>query len=180
MSRTGRSGPPSEASSGGVQVVVFRVGAQRFAVAREQVNAIRESPRVRGRLNAGALAVTPLPLVSLSLVLGLDRDVSVDRRVLEVEHWGQRLGLEVTKIEGIRGISSSVLHPLPAIVGRNMQSANVLGILDWPRPQGETGRNGTDGGPDEASQGPDPPALALDLNALLVEQGVDIPEEQAS
>ncbi len=179
MSRTGRRDPRSQASSGGVQVVVFRVGPHRFAVAREQVMAIRESPRVRSRLNTGALAAVSLPLVSLSLVLGLERDTSVDRRVLEVVHWGERLGIEVTMIEGIRGLSSSVLHPLPAVVGRNLQSANVLGILEWPESQDETGQDDADEDPAALSEGPDPPALALDLSALLVEQGVDIPEVQA-
>jgi len=152
------------------------VGLHRFAVAREQVKAIRESPRVRSRLETRTLAATTLPLISLSVVLGFDRDTSVDRRVLEVEHWGQRLGLEVTVIEGIRDLSASVLHPLPPIVQRNLETANVIGILEWTEAQAEPGRKAADVQDDGGPRDPEQPAVAIDLSALLVEQGVDVPE----
>ena len=55
-------------------------------------------------------------------------DTSVDRRVLEVEHWGERLGLEVTSIEGIRSLRARDLRPLPALVARNLATEQVLGL----------------------------------------------------
>ena len=178
MSRAGSLGSPSPRAVGGVQVVLFRVGTHRFAVPREQVKAIRESPRVRSRLETGSVTAKSLPLLSFSVVLGLDRDTSVDRRVLEVEHWGEALGLEVTVIEGIRELSSSVLHPLPPILARNLQSTNVLGLLEWLHPETEFAESGGGSGGAAEPAGPESPAVALDLTALLIEQGVEVPEQE--
>ena len=97
------------------EVVVFRLGADAFVAPREDVRAIRHSPRVR-HAREGRLAAEGLPVVSLSEVLGLGRDTAVDRRVLEVDHWGARLGLEVTAIEGIRRLRVGSLHALPPLV----------------------------------------------------------------
>lgn len=174
MSRPGGHGSPSPRTTGGLQVVVFRVGPHRLAVPREQVKAIRESPRVRSRLETGAVAST-LPLLSLSAVLGLERDTAVDRRVLEVEHWGEALGLEVTVIEGIRDVREAVLHPLPAILARNLKSANVLGILVWIPSKADSRNPAQEVDPAAETEGPELPAVALDLTALLVEQGVEVP-----
>jgi chemotaxis signal transduction protein len=179
MSRAGREGSSAPPGEGGVQVVLFRVGAHRFAVPREQVKAIRESPRVRSRLETGSVAASSIPLLSLSTVLGLDRDTSVDRRVLEVEHWGGRLGLEVTVIEGIRDLGRGRLHPLPSLLQRNLGSANVLGILEWPLSDARAGRLASEEGAEAPVEGSEIPAVALDLSALLVEQGVEIPESDS-
>jgi hypothetical protein len=135
-----------------VEVVVFLVGKTTGIAAREEIRAIRHSPRVRLALDAGA-ADRRVPCVSLSEVLGLGRDTSVDRRVLVVEHWGTPLGLEVTAIEGIRRVRAGQLHALPPLLLRCCTSRAVLGLawLDdrW--------------------------AVALDLATLLVERGVEVP-----
>jgi len=135
-----------------VEVVHFRLGKRAFLVARGDVRAIRHSPRVRlareGRLAAGAL-----PVVSLSELLQLGRDTSVDRRLIEVDHWGSRLGLEVTAIAGIVPVRVSALHPLPPFLVRNATSRCLLGLA-WL--DGEW-------------------AIALDLSTLLVERGVEVP-----
>lgn len=133
------------------ELVHFSVGKQRFAVARGAVRAIRPSPRLRSVLGGGH-AAPGLPLVSLSSVLGMERDTSVDRRVLEVLHWGERLGLEVTGIEGIRQVSVDALHPLPPIVARALATRAVLGLADLP------------GGL----------TIVLDLPLLLTERGVTV------
>lgn len=159
-----------------LEVVVFHVGPRRFAVPREQVKGIRPSPRVRSRL-AGAGPTGKLPLVSLSAVLGLDRDTSTDRRVLEVDHWGRRLGLEVTAIEGIRRVRVRDLHPLPMLLRRNCGSSNVLGLLDPRSDRGGPGRKDPDAAGAEAAE-LEGPAIALDVSALLVEQGVEIDEDE--
>ena len=56
------------------EVVVFRVGSFRLAAPRDQVKHIRPSPRLRNRLGTVSEEDARVPLVSLSLVLALDRD----------------------------------------------------------------------------------------------------------
>lgn len=161
-----------------LEVVVFRVGDRRLAVPRDQVKGIRPSPRVRSLL-AGTGPAEGLPLVSLSEVLGLDRDTSTDRRVLEVEHWGSRLGLEVTAIEGIRTVRPRELHPLPRLLSRNCGSANVLGLLIPEAREEQPGRKTTES-TDHEAVALESPAVALDLSALLVEQGVEVAEDDST
>lgn len=139
------------AAPGTFEVVQFTVGKLRFAVARDAVRAIRPSPRLRSVLG-GAQVAPGLPLVSLSSVLGLDRDTSVDRRVLEVLHWGDPLGLEVTAIEGIQRLGLSGMHPIPPLVAQSLGSRAVLGLADLG------------GGL----------AVVLDLPLLLTERGVEV------
>ena len=178
MSGPGRVAPARSAagSSGGLELVLFRVGPWRLAVPRDQVKGIRPSPRVQGRIAGVQPAGAPIPIVSLSEVLGLQRDTATDRRVLEVEHWGQRLGIEVTAIEGIRTVRVTELHLLPAVAQRNCASAQVLGLVIPEARASEEGRNDPDSEQDElarlAANGR--PAVALDLTALLVEQGVEV------
>jgi len=149
----GRARPTARAVPAAMaEVVVFLVGKTTYFVAREEVRAIRHSPRVHLGLDADA-AARRVPCVSLSRVLGLARDTAVDRRVLEVEHWAAPLGLEVTAIEGIRRVRPEQLHALPPLLERCCTSRAVLGLAwldgNW--------------------------AIALDLATLLVEQGVEAP-----
>ena len=137
-----------EAGLPDLEVVLFTVGKRHHVAAREDVKAIRASLRVR----AGSEGHARIPVVSLSAVLGLERDTSVDRRVLEVEYWGERVGLEVTAIAGIRLVPGDKLHALPQTVSRTALSQHVLGIMET-----ELGL-----------------AVALDLPGLLAEQGVAI------
>jgi chemotaxis signal transduction protein len=141
--------PASAAAASTFELVHFTVGAQRFAAARTAIRAIRPSPRLRSVLG-GTTARPGLPLISLSSVLGMERDTSVDRRVLEVLHWGERLGLEVTGIDGIRRAELSALHPLPSVVGRSLRTRAVLGVVEVPKGL----------------------AVVLDLPLLLTERGV--------
>jgi chemotaxis signal transduction protein len=140
------------AAAGGFELACFTVGKQRFAAARSAIRAIRPSPRLRSMLGGVQVAAKGLPLVSLSSVLGMERDTSVDRRVLEVLHWGERLGLEVTGIEGIERIGLKSLHPLPAIIARALGTRAVLGVAQLPA--GLT--------------------VVLDLPLLLTERGVTV------
>ena len=146
-----RAGATDAAAEGACEVVLFAVGKLHFAVARGSVRSLRPSPRLRSVL--GGSPLTGLPLVSMSTVLGIERDTSVDRRVLEVVHWGERLGLEVTGIAGIRRVGPSQLFPLPRLVAQCVRSRNVLGLAEL--------------GPVRA--------VVLDLAGLLVERGVEIP-----
>lgn len=133
------------------ELVHFRVGKQAFAAARSAIRAARPSPRLRSVL--GGIQPAPgIPLVSLSNVLGLERDTSVDRRVLEVLHWGERLGLEVTAIDGIRHVALDALHPLPPLVVRALGTRAVLGVIDGSRGL----------------------IVVLDLPLLLTERGVTV------
>ena len=139
------------AAPGAFELVQFSVGTQRFATARAAVRAIRPSPRLRSLLG-GAQPASGLPLISLSSVLGLERDTSVDRRVLEVLHWGDRLGLEVTGIEGIQRIGLESMHPLPPLILGALATRAVLGVAELP--SGLT--------------------VVLDLPLLLTERGVTV------
>jgi chemotaxis signal transduction protein len=136
--------------AGTFELVHFTVGKLRFAVARSAVRAIRPSPRLRSVLG-GVQAARGLPLISLSSVLGLDRDTSVDRRVLEVVHWGDPLGIEVTAIEGIQRVGLDAMHPLPPLVQQALGTRAVLGLAD---------ASGL--------------AVVLDLPLLLTERGVEV------
>lgn len=143
----------SSAAARALEVVVFTVGKRAFLAPRADVRSIRPSPRLRLERTGGA--GTSVPTVSLSQLLGLDRDASVDRRVVEVEHWGEPIGLEVTGITGIRQLEPARLRPLPPLVSRCVASQAVLGLAE------------VDGAW----------ALALDLPALLVERGVEVSRE---
>ena len=134
----------------GHEVVVFSVGNTRHAVARASVLAIRPSPRLRSSL-PGVAHASSLPLISLSSVLWLERDASVDRRVIEVLHWGEQLGLEVTALHGIRRLPPERMHALPPLLRRCVPSRAVLGIGEWD----------------------DMRVVVLDLPTLLVERGVE-------
>jgi chemotaxis signal transduction protein len=133
-----------------VQVVLFTVGKQRFVASGDEVKSIRPSPRTR----PPGSPPSDVPVISLSEILGLSRDTSVDRRMLEVEYWGERIGLEVTTIAGIRDVELRTFHHLPPLVVRNCASTSVLGVV------------GTEIGW----------AVAVDLGALLAERGVELPE----
>jgi chemotaxis signal transduction protein len=139
------------AAPGGFELVNFTVGKLRFAAARAAIRAIRPSPRLRSMLG-GSQAAQGLPLISLSSVLGFERDTSVDRRVLEVLHWGERLGLEVTGIEGIQRLGLTSMHPVPPVIARVLSTRAVLGFADLP------------GGL----------TVVLDLPLLLTERGVTV------
>jgi chemotaxis signal transduction protein len=145
----GAVGPEAGHDVSTVQVVLFCVGKQAFVASGDEVKAIRPSPRTR------PLGSPPsdVPVLSLSELLGLTRDTSVDRRMLEVEYWGERIGLEVTSIAGIRDVELAGFHVLPPLVVRNCASSSVLGVVK------------TDVGW----------AVALDLASLLAEQGVELP-----
>ena len=136
------------------ELLVFRLGGQLFVAARESVRAIRPSPRLRSAL--GPMVPSGVPLISLSAVLGFDRDSSVDRRVIEVLHWGTRIGLEVTAIDGIRHVPRGSFRALPPAVRLCLSSHHVLGVARL-----EEGL-----------------AIALDLPGLLVERGVEITTER--
>lgn len=135
-----------------VETVSFTLGKRRFLAARAEVRAFRHSPRVR-HARHGRLFATELPVVSLSDVLELGRDTSTDRRVLEVVHEGEPLGLEVTTILGVLPLPRRRLRALPPLVRRNALSSALLGLA-WI---------------DERW------ALAIDLPTLLVERAVRPP-----
>lgn len=141
-----------------VEVVLFTVGKRLHLAAREDVKTIRPSLRVRRAVRE----VTARTVHSLSRLLGLDRDVSVDRRILEVEYWGERVGLEVTSIQGIRHLDLSTLHPLPTLVRRNCSSSCVLGLVVIENED-----------PEKAPH----LGVVLDLPGLLAEQGVALSEK---
>lgn len=142
------------------EVLVFSVGATPYAVARSEVVGIRASRRARP---AGSESEQPLPVVSLSRVLGLERDTAVDDRVMVIRHWGEPLGVEVTAIRGFRRFSLDRLRPLPPLVRRNCSSAHVVGlVLDDCEDEGD------------GTQGVWPIIVAIDLGGLLVEQGVEV------
>ena len=147
-----RRRPATYPRAGLLEVVAFSVGKYHFVVPRDAIAAIRPSLRVK-MLMTGALQLADIPILSLSAVLGIERDTSVDRRVFELDYWGQRLGLEVTGITGIRAVDAAALRPLPPVVARHCSSRNVLGIVEVDGVQ----------------------AVALDLLGLLVEKGVDVP-----
>ncbi len=160
-----RRAAPVLVPEGSVELLHFSVGKLLFAVARTAVRAIRPSPRLRSVLG-GPQASAGLPLVSLSTVLGLERDASVDRRVIEVVHWGQRLGLEVTAIVGMHHVPPSDFHPLPAWLKQTLRSRAVLGIVRW-RPDGTTPGAGAH----------ERLLVALELSVLLTERGVEVPTD---
>ena len=164
--RRKRRAAPVVAVEGAVELLHFTVGKLLFCVARRGVLAIRPSPRLRSVLG-GPHIPAGVPLVSLSTVLGLQRDTSVDRRVIEVLHWGQRLGLEVTSIIGLHQVAPTDFHPLPPVLRDALRSRAVLGVVRWRAVVAE-------GGPTAKRR--EHMLVALDLPVLLTERGVEVPD----
>ena len=142
---------PSRSATATHEVVAFAVGRSEFVVAREQVARIRRSSRVRR--STVATPETAPPVLSISTLFHWDRDRGEDLRVLEVEHEGSLLALEVTSIEGIRLLSQADLLPLPDLIARTCSSPAVIGL----------------------AQLGDICAVAVDLASLLQAAGVENP-----
>jgi len=134
-----------------LQLCIFKLGLQSYAVDLMRVEEVLYSPQVNPiptapSFTAGVLAVrgTIVPVIDLKELLSIKDPRATDPKCLLWRVGRRRIGVMVDEVAEVRRVRRSQLTPLPSLVapGENPHLVGLAGL-------------------------PDRPALLLDLKSLL-------------
>lgn len=117
-------------------LLVFMVGAQRFALPLESVDEVSVLPpdiAIVPRSDATVLGVFALrdsvvPLISVAGLMGLQADASQRPHVIVADLEGASVGFVVGAIAGVARVAESAIDPVPAILQRGEGDAEIEAI----------------------------------------------------
>ncbi|QJU59365.1 chemotaxis protein CheW [Sphingomonas sp. AP4-R1] len=119
-----------------LQLLAFAIGDQELALPLDAIDAVIAAPKTIARVPGGEAAVLGtadwrgrlLPLLSLSVLLGLPGDADAKGRVLVLSIDGARIGLRVDRLTDVLALDPASVDLLPAALTRGAGEARIQAV----------------------------------------------------